>query len=146
MKMSNTLMNKMKNNVNRQSLNGNDTNKITGEFIDTIMGAVPQTHRFHLMTNNYADHMALNGFYTELPDIIDLLAELYQGTHGFIVGWGNQLPMMTSYDPIGYLVSLRNYVENTREKVCMKSNFINATDTLLDLIDGTVYKLTKLIK
>jgi len=146
MKISNNLVNKMKNNMSNQGLSGKNGNRIAGEFIDTLMAAGPQTHRFHLMTDSYADHMALNGFYNEIPGLTDSLAELYQGTHGFITGYSNQLPMMTKYDPVGYLTSLRKYVENTRQKVSNKSNFINITDAVLDLIDSTVYKLTKLTK
>jgi hypothetical protein len=41
-------------------------------------------HAKHLNTTSYAEHEALNGFYTEILELADSFLETYQGVHGRI--------------------------------------------------------------
>ena len=99
---------------------------------------------FHLMSPSYAQHKALNKFYDNMPDLADEIAETLMGTDGKISGYSSSMTFDNTYNPIGFLNGLRQYVVSTRESVSTKTNFINQTDAVLDLIDSTLYKLKEL--
>lgn len=121
-------------------------NKIAAIFFSELFAATTQTHMFHLMTNSYADHMALATFYDGMPDLIDSLAETYQAHYGLIKQYPTNISLTNNYDPIGYLTNLKEFIESNKEKVCTKSNFINQVDMVFDLIDSALYKLKNLTK
>lgn len=155
LKLSNDLKSKMKgkvksdkgyNPISKQMIMGTDTNVNASKFFGMMFRSQVQTHMFHLMTNSHADHLALNAFYTGMTELIDTLVEAYQGTHGLIKNYPTNISLTNVYDPVGFLVEFRNYIQENRESVCPHSNFQNAVDAVLDLIDSTNYKLTKLIK
>jgi len=49
------------------------------KLISLLFLARDLAHREHLHTRSYAQHMALNGFYEDILDIADSIAEKYQG-------------------------------------------------------------------
>lgn len=57
-------------------------NKIANEtpvpqFINSIIESIGIIHAMHLTTNSYARHKALDSYYKEMPDLIDIFAEAY---------------------------------------------------------------------
>lgn len=56
--------------------------------IDRIIGLLfmsrTMAHKAHLCTKSYAHHMALNGFYDDVVELTDSLAEAAQGKYGII--------------------------------------------------------------
>ena len=54
-------------------------NEQFGSFIGTLFQSRTQAHIMHLQSNSYAQHVALQGYYEEIVDIIDSLVESYQG-------------------------------------------------------------------
>ena len=46
-------------------------------FISTLMNSRTQTHYFHLNTNSYAQHKALEKYYTGIVPLIDAYSETY---------------------------------------------------------------------
>ena len=60
------------------------------KLISTLLESRTQAHIFHWQTTgpgSYATHIALQGYYDVLPDMIDTLVESYQGKHGIITGY-----------------------------------------------------------
>ena len=60
------------------------------KLISTLLESRTQAHIFHWQTTgpgSYALHIALQGYYDALPDMIDTLVETYQGKHGIISGY-----------------------------------------------------------
>ena len=57
-----------------------DTNK----FIGMLMNSRTQTHYFHLHTNSYAQHKALQAYYTKIVPLIDAYSETYMGKYSKI--------------------------------------------------------------
>lgn len=122
---------------------GNQMNvSINGEFIGTLLHSATITHFMHLQTESYSTHVALGSYYDEIVEATDSLAEAIQGCTGEIIKayppmFGN--PMI---EPLEYLTSIREYVITHRELVSDYSNIQNEIDTIMTLLDSTIYKLT----
>ena len=54
------------------------------DLISVLLHSVNQTHVFHLQTNSFSEHKALNKYYDSIGDIVDTLAESYQGKYGIL--------------------------------------------------------------
>jgi len=112
------------------------------EMISLLLHSRSQVHTLHLQTKSYPEHMALNGYYDEIGDLIDGLVESYQGKYDILKGY-------KSYDieeykstetTISYLKDLYNKVESLRD--CCKESYIqNQIDNVCQLINSTLYKL-----
>ena len=61
------------------------------EMISLLLHSRTQTHTLHLQTDSFSEHMALNGYYDGIVDLVDGLVESFQGKYGIIGGY-------TSYD------------------------------------------------
>jgi hypothetical protein len=112
------------------------------EMVSLLLHSRTQTHTLHLQTKSFAEHMALNGYYDGIGDLVDGLVESYQGQYGIIESY-------KSYDIVSYksteattkyLQDLCNKVNSLRD--CCKDSYIqNQIDTVCELINSTVYKL-----
>jgi hypothetical protein len=112
------------------------------EMVSLLLHSRTQAHTLHLQTESYPEHMALNGYYDGIGDIIDGLVESYQGKYGILKGY-------KSYDIVGYkstestikyLKDLCGKVEKLRD--CCKDSYIqNQIDMVCELINSTLYKL-----
>lgn len=114
-------------------------NPIAGEFFVTLLHAATSGHILHLQTRSYAQHMALDAFYSELPGLADSLIEAYQGKYG-IVSYpsGFEVPTTT---PLEFLSNLSDYIIANREQVAPDSELQNEIDSIQLLVDSTIYKL-----
>lgn len=118
------------------------TNKDFAEMVSLMLHSRTQAHTLHLQTKSFAEHMALNGFYSEIGDLVDGLVESYQGKYGIIESY-------KSYDIESYkstentsklLGELCSKIEDLRD--CCKDSYIqNQIDTVCELINSTIYKL-----
>ncbi|ADQ52884.1 hypothetical protein AsFcp4_322 [Aeromonas phage AsFcp_4] len=52
-----------------------DTNSSVGDLICKLLKSVAYVHHNHLVTTVYSRHMALNEYYTSLPELVDAFAE-----------------------------------------------------------------------
>jgi glucokinase len=55
--------------------------KNINELVSYTFGVRNQAHLYHFQTTSYAEHMALDAFYTGMLDQLDELVELYQANH-----------------------------------------------------------------
>lgn len=60
-----------------------------GEFVGLLFHSRTQAHIFHLKTNDYAQHKALNEYYSEIIPLVDKFVESYQGKYCRITGYSN---------------------------------------------------------
>ena len=115
------------------------------KLISYLMHSRTQAHVFHLQTNSFAEHMALNTYYDEIVELIDGLVESYQGKHGIITDYTNFgiLQYENTQQVIEYFEALCNGVYQTYEST--EDSYIqNQLDTVTELIKSTMYKLTYL--
>jgi hypothetical protein len=121
-----------------------DTTKI-GQLIAILFLSRELTHREHLRTKSYSQHVALNTFYDEVVDRADAIAEAYQGRYGII----DKIPLLDN-DMAGsidmVLEKQLDAVEKLRYTAVEKSDTTiqNLIDEAVALYLSTLYKLRNL--
>ena len=113
------------------------------EFFGTLQESVVMTWRKHLKTKKYSNHMALDEYYKEAPELIDALIEGWQGTHDKIEKYDDLLKDKEFDTAVDYLTELRKITKEGR-KLMDSSELESDTDAILSLIDGVIYKLKEL--
>jgi hypothetical protein len=116
---------------------------ILGQFISTLFASRTQAHVFHLQTNSFAAHKALNEYYDEIIGRADGIAESVQGKYGIITGYSN-IDLLEGNDcneVIKYFTALEMYVERARQTMPQDSYIQNQIDEVVALIVSTIYKL-----
>ena len=112
------------------------------EFVSLILESATQAHIFHLQSDSYAQHMALCAYYTAMPATVDALAELLQGRYGILRGYSAPTPYLEDNNVVEYFKNLLETVDAQRANLPQDSNIQNSVETILDLIQSTLYKLT----
>ena len=118
------------------------TTKDFSEMISLMLHSRTQAHTLHLQTKSYPEHMALNGYYDGIGDLIDGLVESYQGKYGIIESYKSYdlVSYKSTENTVKYLQDLCKKIENLRD--CCKDSYIqNQIDTVCELINSTLYKL-----
>jgi hypothetical protein len=112
------------------------------EMVCNILHSRNQAHVFHLQTQSFAEHKALNDYYDGVVDLFDGIVESYQGKYGIIKNFKtfkiNQYKNKNK--TISYFESLLDIIENNRDSVD-DSYVQNQIDTVQELINSTIYKL-----
>jgi len=120
-----------------------ENNPIVGQFISTLFASRTQAHVFHLQTDSFAAHKALNDYYDEIVGITDGIVESYQGKYGIISGYGNIAlqEFQNCEGVITYFETLCMYVEKSRQVLPQDTYIQNQIDEVVALINSTIYKL-----
>jgi len=113
------------------------------DLIATLFLSREITHRAHLATDSYAEHVALGSFYEDIIPLADSLAEAYQGRTGKRL---TKIPYLAGSPSVDALVSLKKIlkqIETTRTTCCPDDSTIqNLIDEVISLYLSTIYKLT----
>jgi hypothetical protein len=116
--------------------------EVIGKLVGIMMMSRTYAHLCHLKTGSYSKHMALQGFYEEIVDLVDEIAETAQGKFGKL-----DLPFMDMKgsvdDPIGGLETQLQMVENLVKK-CENRTLGAIADEITQLYISTLYKLKEL--
>lgn len=116
-------------------------NGAIGNFLGTLMQSRNQAHIFHLQTQSLAQHKALQEYYEAIVDLIDLIAEEYQGKYGIIKGYQMSNSIKEDDRTLLYFEGLGKFVEKIRVEIPQDSSIQNNVDTILTLVNTTCYKL-----
>jgi len=117
-------------------------------FFTLLITASAMTHIKHLQTtgeSSFAQHIALDGLYKELPELADSVIETYQGATEKIVNYDSSaMSYGLTLKPLEYLKGLRKMIIDSRYDIISKemSNVHNELDNVITALDGTIYKLT----
>ena len=114
------------------------------ELFGTLQQSVVESWRKHLKTSKYSSHMALNDFYDKMPDLVDQLIEDYMGVKGEKVDDYKCIFTAEDMDVYEYLKALRALVKDGTSKFLSDSELKSDVDSILSLIDSTLYKLKEL--
>jgi DNA-binding ferritin-like protein len=124
---------------------------MTGPCVETaLMLAHAQSlttsmHQLHLRITgpgSYAAHKALNEFYDAMPDLVDAVAEQYQGAREKLLDF----PTVAAYkltsvqEAISHMKDLYTEVVEL-QKIMPFSEVVNQLDEVKSLISSTKYKL-----
>jgi|SRR6056300_225401 len=118
---------------------------ITSDLVVEIMNARTSFHKLHLQVTgdgSFAQHKALNEIYDALPDLIDTVAEGYQGACEVILAYPDKAPVtLTNVEgAIEYLRFLSSQVTNA-QAVIPHTEVVNNLDLIKDEINAAKYKL-----
>lgn len=111
----------------------------SSEFVAAMLHSGTVAHFMHLSTDSFSVHQALNTYYTEIIDLVDQYAEAYMGRYGQIKKWPQEFH--NAKEPVKYLESLKDFVEDARKDLPQDSELQNLVDEIADLINSTLYKL-----
>lgn len=110
------------------------------DLIGLLFLARDVTHSTHLNTRSYAKHKALGGFYGNIIDLADDLAETYQGRHG-LIGPITLHSAKKTGNIIEFLEDSLKEVENSRKELGDDTAIQNIVDEIVGLYLKTLYKL-----
>lgn len=113
------------------------------EFFGTLQQSVVESWRKHLKTDKYSEHIALNEFYEEMPDLVDDLIEAWMGINGKVKTYKNNFTE-EKIGTIEYLETLKEFVENGKEDFMEEDELESLCDDILSQIDSTLYKIKEL--
>lgn len=119
-----------------------NTNDDFCEMVCQMLHSQKQAHIFHLGTKSFAEHMALNGYYSSIDKLVDGIIESYQGKYGLLTDYKtykNQ-SYKNKKQVLKYFTGLLNTIEKKRD-CCDDSYIQNQIDTVQELIYSTMYKL-----
>jgi len=114
------------------------------ELASILVHSQTQTHIFHLQTDSYAEHKALQTYYESIDGLMDSLIESYQGENDIVRNY-KSLPMDnygSKEQVIEYFEELLNLVRNLSQD--FPSYLKNIVDEIEVLINSTLYKLKRL--
>ena len=111
----------------------------SSEFIAALLHSGTVAHFMHLSTDSFSVHQALNTYYNEIIDLVDQYAEAFMGRYGQIKKWPQEFH--NAKEPMEYLTSLKDFVEEARKDLPQDSELQNLVDEIADLINSTLYKL-----
>jgi len=119
-------------------------NKDFEKLVSYLLHSKTQAHVFHLQTKSFAEHMALSGYYTSIDELTDGLTESYQGKYGLVENFeGFKIEQYKSNSQvISYFKALDKQVADLRSSVEDDSYLNNQVDTVVELIQSTLYKLS----
>ena len=117
----------------------------TASLVVEIMNARTSFHKLHLQVTgegSFAQHKALNELYDALPDLIDTVAEGYQGACEVLLSYPDKAPAtLTNIEgALEYMRMLTMQVDELQ--YCMPhSEVTNNLDLIKDEINAAKYKL-----
>jgi DNA-binding ferritin-like protein len=125
-----------------------EQSEISNKFeslISKLLHSRTQTHIFHLQSDNFSQHKALDEYYDDIVDLIDDLVESYQGEFGIIKNYQNyDLEVYKNNDQVvKFLTGLSEDVNDLRETLG-DSFLVGKLDEVVELINSTLYKLKNL--
>lgn len=114
------------------------------QLFGTLQQAVVATWRKHLKTAKYSKHMALDEFYTELPELVDNLIEAYMGANGGKIKSYENILQSSNQNTLKYLNELKKVVKEGYSIIGDDESVKACLDSILELINSTLYKVKEL--
>jgi hypothetical protein len=98
-------------------------------------------HIAHLQTTSFSEHKALDGYYTDIIDLIDDIIESYFGTIGKRLNF--KIPASEYMNAKTHLIYMKDYMMKHRGVFGMENTHLqNSIDEVITLITSTLYQLT----
>ncbi len=118
---------------------------VSGDFAklaSILLHSQTQVHTLHLQTQSYSEHKATQNYYEGVDALVDGLIESYQGKYGIVKGYETMeiQDWQSTEKTCEYMKNLCKQVDNLRD-CCEDSYLQNQIDTIIELINSTIYKL-----
>jgi len=117
-----------------------------GQFVVFLFNIRTVAHVMHLRTESFAEHKALNDFYDAVVGLADRFAETATGIFKRIEDFPPALNMDIPVDSIGFLKTVAAALteEMRRPEIALHKDLENIAAEILELCNGTIYKLEQL--
>jgi len=117
----------------------------TAAMLAHAQGLTTSIHQLHLKVTgpgSFAAHKALNEFYDGMPNLVDAVAEQYQGAREKLLDFPEVIPYKCGsvQEAISHMKELYTEV-NELQKIMPFSEVVNQLDEVKSLIASTKYKL-----
>jgi len=110
-------------------------------FLGMLMNSREQAHAFHLTTNSFAQHKALQAYYEGIVPLLDEWAEAYMGKYGRLKRISVNKRFMS--DPKKARQYFRSLLTRLRLLKLPKDSYLRSIqDEITVLIRQTMYQLT----
>lgn len=116
-----------------------DSNTLAGELVSRCLTARNRAHALHLQTKSYAEHKALEFFYTEIANKADEFAEVYQGCYDCRLSLSFGSPAL---DAKALMTGLRGWIKKNRGDISGDTHLQNLIDEIVAVIDRALYLLS----
>ena len=114
---------------------------MANRYIGALMNSREQAHIFHLRTNSYAEHKALEKYYEKIVPLLDEWAEAYMGKYGRLRKISaNKRFLQNPAKAKGYFRALLTRVKAI--KLPKDTYLKNIQDEIVALIRKTLYMLS----
>lgn len=113
-----------------------------GDFVGKLLMAAPVVQMLHLQTDSYAKHMALGALYAELPGLVDVVAEEFQGMYGVISSYNTYIDF--NANPFIFVEGVLNHVKKYRGDMGPCSSMQSEIDLIETALKTCLYKLKNL--
>lgn len=116
------------------------------QLIGTLVYAPSEIHVCHLRTESWRNHLVLDELYKELPEEVDSIIEAIYAEVKPLQKFENVLHESDYESSLDYLTALRAFVVASRNLFDSNkhSNILATMDNIQQMIDTSVYKITKL--
>jgi len=115
---------------------------MANRYIGALMNSREQAHIFHLRTNSYAQHKALEKYYEKIVPLLDDWAEAYMGKYGRVKRIGN-LNKRFNQDPKKAKLYFRTLLTRVKAIKLPKDSYLKSVqDEISTLIRQTIYMLS----
>jgi len=122
----------------------NKDNKKVTEFINRLFESREQAHVYHLQSEEYAKHMALDTYYKDVVELFDILIETYQGQYGLIGDYTlirendiDKSDVIKYFDSLAIYLNTNRYISFNEKDTHLQS----LIDDIIILTYQTIYKL-----
>ena len=110
-------------------------------YVGMLMNSREQAHAFHLMTNSFAQHKALQAYYEGIVPLLDAWAEAYMGKYGRLKRITTNKRFLR--DPKKARMYFRSLLGRIRVVKLPKDTYLRSVqDEIVALIRATLYMLS----
>ena len=110
-------------------------------YVGMLMNSREQAHAFHLMTNSYAQHKALQSYYEGIVPLLDDWAEAYMGKYGRLKRITTNKRFLR--DPKKARAYFKTLLARVRRMKLPNDSYLRSVqDEITTLIRQTMYMLT----
>lgn len=114
------------------------------KLVSELLFSRNQAHVFHWQTQSFAQHKALEDYYSSIIDLVDSLVETYQGTQSIIKIFSNDEKYVYDGSALAYFETLLTNVQNNRVAFEEETDLQNIVDEIISEIKSVLYKLKNL--
>ena len=114
---------------------------MAGRYVGALMNSREQAHVFHLRTESYAQHKALQKYYEKIVPLLDDWAEAYMGKYGRLLSVTRNTRFIQ--DPTKARAYFKTLLARVKAMKLPKDTYLqNIQDEIIGLIRQTMYMLT----